>query len=265
MSLCEGIDTLSMAYLDDELAAEERRELELHLTECTGCRAHVDAERTEKTMLRKALLAPPAPDVMRARLSRMLDTEERAEVKAMHRRWSQWVLPAAALAVGAAAIALFVGVKPPVGIDAVASEGFRVQSRPLPLEVSGPTTGNWVRANFPAVQPPEFDEPGIVQRGARLVTLNGHDGVLLAYDVHTGRETFVLTALALANVHDGELQGGDEVRVGNRTLHVMQDDSGRIAVTYVDANHRGYMFLAPALAANDLVRLVVASNLLGNH
>jgi len=27
MSLCESIDTLSMAFLDDELAPEERREL----------------------------------------------------------------------------------------------------------------------------------------------------------------------------------------------------------------------------------------------
>jgi len=36
MSLCESIDTLAMAYLDDELAAEERHELEAHLTECTA-------------------------------------------------------------------------------------------------------------------------------------------------------------------------------------------------------------------------------------
>ena len=38
MSLCESIDTLAMAYLDDELAAEERHELEPHLTECAACR-----------------------------------------------------------------------------------------------------------------------------------------------------------------------------------------------------------------------------------
>ena len=55
MSLCDSIDTLSMAYLDDELAAEERRELELHLTECTSCRAHLDGERAEQATLHRAL------------------------------------------------------------------------------------------------------------------------------------------------------------------------------------------------------------------
>ena len=41
MSLCESIDTLAMAYLDDELASEERRELETHLHDCNACRAEV--------------------------------------------------------------------------------------------------------------------------------------------------------------------------------------------------------------------------------
>ena len=45
-NLCHSIDTLSMAYLDDELAAEERRELELHLGECASCRGHLDGERS---------------------------------------------------------------------------------------------------------------------------------------------------------------------------------------------------------------------------
>ena len=47
MSLCASIDTLSMAYLDDELAAEERRELELHLVDCASCKQHLDGERTD--------------------------------------------------------------------------------------------------------------------------------------------------------------------------------------------------------------------------
>ena len=46
-NLCESIETTAMVYLDDELATEERRELELHLLDCTGCRQHVEHERTE--------------------------------------------------------------------------------------------------------------------------------------------------------------------------------------------------------------------------
>ena len=55
MSLCDSIDTLSMAYLDDELAVEERHELETHLTECAICRTHVDGERADHELLQRVL------------------------------------------------------------------------------------------------------------------------------------------------------------------------------------------------------------------
>ena len=64
MSLCQSIDTLAMAYLDDELAAEERRELELHLVDCGECKHHLDTERAELVMLRGALAPPPAPAIV---------------------------------------------------------------------------------------------------------------------------------------------------------------------------------------------------------
>src|SRR5215510_8498335 len=60
MTLCQSIETLSMALLDDELVAEERRELELHLLDCASCRQRVEAERADLELIRKALVAPPA-------------------------------------------------------------------------------------------------------------------------------------------------------------------------------------------------------------
>jgi mycothiol system anti-sigma-R factor len=77
MSLCNTIDTLAMAYLDDELAAEERHELEAHLTECASCRGTLDRERADRSMIRRALATPAAPDMLRARLSRSLDEQDR--------------------------------------------------------------------------------------------------------------------------------------------------------------------------------------------
>ena len=61
MSLCQSIDTLAMAYLDDELVSEERRELELHLLSCATCKHHVESERAEIALVRRALAPPPAP------------------------------------------------------------------------------------------------------------------------------------------------------------------------------------------------------------
>ena len=49
MRLCDSIDTLAMAYLDDELATEERHELETHLLDCTAC---LIGPRTDHDLLR---------------------------------------------------------------------------------------------------------------------------------------------------------------------------------------------------------------------
>src|SRR5262245_65796919 len=92
MSLCNSIDTLAMAFLDDELAAEERRELELHLLDCASCRQHVDGERADISLVRKALVAPPASAMLKARIARALDDEDAQAARRERRRWSQWVL-----------------------------------------------------------------------------------------------------------------------------------------------------------------------------
>ena len=82
MSLCQSIDTLAMAYLDDELVVEERRELELHMLDCASCRHHVDHERSELELVRKALAPPPAPPALKVSIQRLLDAEDRAAVRA---------------------------------------------------------------------------------------------------------------------------------------------------------------------------------------
>src|ERR1044072_1644561 len=102
MSLCKSIDTLSMAYLDDELAAEERHELETHLTECAQCKSHVDQERADRAIVRRARKGGPARDLLRARIGKALDAEDRAEQKAQRRRWYQYVLPGSAMIAAAA-------------------------------------------------------------------------------------------------------------------------------------------------------------------
>ncbi|HEU4613604.1 MAG TPA: zf-HC2 domain-containing protein, partial [Kofleriaceae bacterium] len=102
-----------MAYLDDELAAEERHELEAHLTECASCRATIDGERADHSLIRRALATPPAPDLLRARIGRALDEHDRASNKEQRRRWSSYLLPSSAILAAAAAIAVFVGVQAP--------------------------------------------------------------------------------------------------------------------------------------------------------
>lgn len=262
MSLCDSIDTLAMAYLDDELAPEERRELELHMTECGGCRGHLDGERADHDLIQSALVAPRAPDLLKARLAQALDVDDRAELSYERRRWTRWLLPGSSIVAAAAAIAVFISVRPVVNQPGpVVKEAQRQAQRALPLEVQGASTGPWLHHYMPGAQVPQFTQPGIQLTGARLTAVNGHDAALLAYKIDDGSGPFLLTALVLRDVKGDELAAGDEVDVGNRTLHVLDQD-GRKWVTYVGPDHMGYAFMAPSLSADELVRLVVSSDLI---
>jgi anti-sigma factor RsiW len=267
MNLCESIDTLAMAYLDDELATEERHELESHMTQCGSCRAHLDGERAEHTSIVRALAAPPATDLLRAKVAKALDAEDAVRSRAATQRWTRWILPGSSMAAAAAAIAVFAfgalsSGPGSTGTSAVASEAVRQASRPLPLEVQGPNTESWVHQHFASIEAPRFAEPSVQPLGARATAINGHDAVMFSYRVDAGAGAFVLTSVAMDNVRDDELDGGEAVQVGNHVLHVIQFNR-QFGVTYVDPNHRGYIFFAPQVPADELVRLVATA--LGDH
>jgi anti-sigma factor RsiW len=266
MTLCQSIETLSMAFLDDELVAEERRELELHLLGCASCRERVEAERSELAMIRKALVAPPASALLKARVARALDAEDVAAIRSERRRWSRWVLPGSAIAAAAAAMLVFVGVGTPRSGSQGSTDVANVvksQSRGLPLEVQGASTGPWLRNYFP-VEPPQFTEPGILLLGGRLLP-NGiakHDAALLQYLVTLGTERLTLTAVVLKDLRGDELSDGQAWRVGDLVLRV-HDANGMPAVTYIDPNdHVGYVFASERMTADELLRLVVSTDLI---
>jgi anti-sigma factor RsiW len=257
MSLCKSIDTLAMAYLDNELATEERHELEMHLTECTSCRAHVDGERADQDMLRDALAAPAAPDLLRAKVVRALDAEDRAA----RRRWASYLLPGSAMVAAAAAIAVFVAVKPrggqPEVKSPIARAAVRVETRQLPLEVQGASTAPWVRRNFGQLDLPAEDD--LV--GARLMPQGaaGHDAAKLEYQMNSEGRPFVLRVIAVRDIREDDMQDGDEVKIGGgRTLYVVDGaQEGQAFVTYVDpVRHMGYMYFSPDLDTNELIGIV---------
>lgn len=268
MSLCQNIETLAMAYLDDELVAEERRELELHILDCTSCREHVDHERTEIASLRQALVAPPASDMLKARLQRALDEEDRQAARRSRKQWSRWFLPGSAAIAAAAAIAVFVvGLQtpePPNGqrVAKEVKEVVRQQTRSRPLEVQGAGTGRWLRENFAPIDPPSFGNQSVQLLGARLTAINGHDAAQLQYLVTHGANQFTLTAVVIADLGPDDLNGGQPIKVGERVLHVYDVD-GMPTISYVDEHRMGYTFASQRLSAQELLELVVSSDLIG--
>ncbi len=267
VSLCDSIDTLSMAYLDDELAAEDRRELELHLVECTACRHVLEGERSDIELIRNALVAPPAPDMLKARLTRALDDEDRTTALAERKRWSRFLLPGSAVLAAAAALVVFLGVgmQNPAEqrqVAAVTHEVVRQQTRPLPLEVQGASTGSWLKQHFAQVEPPRFTEPGIQLIGARATAIAGRDAAMLRYLVDVGVNRVSLTTVLIANVPADMFSSGTVVRVGSLTLH-LHDVDGLPAVSYIDENKIGYVFTSERMTSKELLSLVVNSDLIG--
>jgi anti-sigma factor RsiW len=274
MSLCESIDTLAMAYLDDELANEERRELETHLTECTTCRSEVEGARADQTLIQTSLVAPRATDTMRMRMVRALDGADQAAAteaaKVSRRRLSQFVLPGTAILAAAAAMLVFVGVNMKSGsapqvAGSIARTGIHQQTRALPLEVQGPSTGGWVR-QFAAVEPPHVASSESQLLGARMLPngVNGHDGALLSYDIVVNGQHVVLSVLIIQDVRADELAEGDEMEVNGRSIRVVTAD-GHTAVTTLDADHRGYMFMSDELPLKDLIALVGRTSVVGRQ
>lgn len=75
---CGAIDPLVTPYVDDQLSADEREQVERHVQACPPCRARVTAERAVHDLIHARRLALNAPCAPRALHSRCADQAQRA-------------------------------------------------------------------------------------------------------------------------------------------------------------------------------------------
>jgi len=285
--LCDSIEMTAMVYLDDELAPQERHELELHLVACGGCRGHVERERAELDGLRQrlgqGLMPPPPSELLVTRVSRGLDAIDAELVASGSQtalaeavddapvvpasRWRRWALPGAAALAAAAALLVFVALPPAAPAeehDTVAHEAVRQELRGAPLEVQGASTGPWLERHFqPGMVLPRFPEDRVRLVGARLTSLAGQPAAQLVYEVGTPGQSAQLMAFVLDGVRRSSLPTGRQVVVDGRVLRVL-DAYGAVAVAYVDAVSRAYVFTSKQLTETGLLEVVVASNLIAD-
>jgi len=260
--LCDSIDTLAMAYLDDELAEEELRDFELHLIDCNGCKGRVDRDRASLADLRRRLAPPPSPDLLRARLTRALDDEDAAASRAMRRqRINRWMLPGAAAIAAVAALGVFAVNRPSVGQGAIAHEAARQNMRAAPLEVEGASTAAWVRRYYsPDVAPPQFNDGAVQLAGARLTSFHDRDAAQFFYQLQApGGRSYELRALTFA-AQGIDFDGMQAVRADGVDLHVDRREGTNI-VCVVDDEGYAYVFTSRDLGLEQIAGLVVRSDL----
>ncbi|MEZ4362508.1 MAG: zf-HC2 domain-containing protein [Kofleriaceae bacterium] len=259
--VCDSIETLSMSYLDDELAPEEKRELELHLLECASCRAHLAEERQEVELLRERLATPPASELVRARAMRLLDREDAQVSRALLReRVARWALPGTSFVAAAAALLVFAFARTPSAPSAQRSFGGVVASHPTAaLEVTGDETQPWLQRQIAGTVAPRFD--GIKLLGGVPLIVAGRRVAKLQYEVRTtGAQRFRFEA-NLFKALDSDQEFGRPVQVGDHVLYVATiNDLPTIA--YRDARGIQYLFISRDLSASSLLDVLAQSNLL---
>lgn len=255
--LCDSIETLAMALHDGELAGDELRDVELHLTECAPCREHCEREGAAISGIRRKLAAPPAPDLLRARVMKALDVED----KAARRPLTTWLLPGGAAVAAVAALALFIGASKPTPTTPVEGTIAMGTTRSRPLEVEGAATNQWVQRNFdPSVALPTFANARIDQWGARLADVLDREAVQLYYRVTTVEGITRDAQVTIFDAHGIQL-GGRREEVNGRVL-LISVYKGRSVVTYRDGRNRAYVFTSSQLAPEELTDLVGTSSLL---
>ncbi len=255
--LCDSIETLAMALHDGELAGDELRDLELHLPECASCREHTAREGAAMSSLRRKLAPPPTPELLRPRVMRALDAEDRAA----RRPITTWLLPAVATIAAVAALAVFVGARAPVPTSSIESAVARSTTRSRPLEVEGAATDQWVQRNYdPSVSLPTFATARVDQWGARLADVYDRDAVQLYYRVTTPEGFARDVQVTIFDAHGLQL-GGRRAQVNGRVL-LFGVYSGRSVVTYRDGRDRAYLFTSSQLGSSELLDLVGTSSLL---
>lgn len=258
MNLCESIDTLAMALHDGELAGEELRDVELHLTECASCRDQAAAQATAIGTLRRKLAPPPAPDLLRAKIRLGLDAEDRAARKPL----SNWLLPGAAVVAAAAALAVFVTARPETKERTVDDVVATIATRAKPLEVQGAAaTSRWVEQHYDAnVALPTFSSARVDLWGARLTNVLDREALQLYYRITTPEDFSRDLQVVVFDAHDMPFSG-ERVDINDRTLLTGMYRNFAV-VSYRDARQKAYVFVSSQMSVDEMVDMVGSSSLL---
>jgi mycothiol system anti-sigma-R factor len=181
---CRELDSFVLPYLDGELEATERADIERHLAECPACAKHVHSEAAFRDVLRsrvrQSLEGQRAPDALRERVRRGIRAERR---RAGAVRWATGGAAAAAVAVVVAGS--FWTLKQQQRDKLVHDAATRFYKQQLPFDLPAP--GHAAAEAYSAAQLehgvrlPQFQNA--IVKGARVSNIVDKPAVLVAYDV----------------------------------------------------------------------------------
>lgn len=191
---CATLERYEDAFVDGEVDASARIEIEKHLASCRPCKDRLEFAGWLKSRL-KTDAQTPAPAALRSRVQQALNDERSSGWARIDTSWR------ATAAVAAMALLIFGvgrslesrGQLLQAGVAPLLEDVMRAHARPYPAEVA---QGDQVpayfehRVGFP-VQRVEFGDPSVRFLGARAVEVGGRHAVTLQYETRGRRVTVV--------------------------------------------------------------------------
>jgi anti-sigma factor (TIGR02949 family) len=178
---CEELEPLLHPFIDGELVAADRAELESHLLTCESCAKKTQQERLAVDVIRSQAKAaqPKAPEALKQRL---LDGIHQESAIAQRRAAMRWAAAAAA-----AGIAVFAGQREwrAMQMKLLVEDGVEVHSHYYPLDVQAKRAAELETAIATQlgynVHVPQI--PNATATGARFIHVRGKDAVLIRYQL----------------------------------------------------------------------------------
>ena len=175
-------------YLDGELAAEERAEVEAHFRDCEECRLVAAGEARFRASLRQALVTVRAPRSLHEQVARRIrDARHGSQPRTYVLAYAAAVVMVAGI--GYAGVSMFsAGAQDPAG-DAVAAHAARAGT-----EVYGDAqrVSRFLTDHAPfAFRGPIEDREGVRLVGARVTQLGNVPAIVYLYDLDDGKRLSV--------------------------------------------------------------------------
>ncbi len=254
---CATIERYADAFVDGEVDASARIEVERHLAGCRDCRERLEFAGWLKRSLKDKARAQ-APEALRQRVRAAL--REERESGAFARIDLSW---RATAAVAAVALLIFgvgrsldsQGQMFQAGVAPLLEDVVRAHARGYPAEVN---RGDQVPTYFEQrvgfnVQPVEFADPSVHFLGARAVQVGGRHAVSLQYEMH-GRRMSVIAFRPPARA--GQI--GQSVESGGRSVRYVRVQDHVVPLV----EHRGVLYAVVGdLEAEDGLRLAARASL----
>ena len=186
---CRELETALPPYLDGELIAEARLDVEAHLVACATCARRVEAERHNLTLIREAarLASPCAPEALRVRALGAVRQDAARQARA---RWARTSAAAAGLT-----LAVLAGHQQYRAFQRrlFEADAAKRHARHFPLEVQDPSADSleqWFGGKLDhRVAVPRF--PNATAAGARLLQVRDKPAAYIRFEAPRPMGLFV--------------------------------------------------------------------------